>query len=100
MKKVFSIISIIFLIVLTSIIKNSSKNLETQIFNTSENLSILKETFEYNYLEYNYLSSPKNLTNYLQLNQTSDYISLNIMNFKTLEKINNNFLIKNFIIYE
>tara|TARA_B100001113_G_C20755702_1_gene468606 strand:+ start:310 stop:612 length:303 start_codon:yes stop_codon:yes gene_type:complete len=97
MKKVFSIISIIFLIVLTSIIKNSSKNLETQIFNTSENLSILKETFEYNYLEYNYLSSPKNLTNYLQLNQTSDYISLNIMNFKTLEKINNNFLIKNFI---
>ena len=43
MKKLFLIFFIIFLIIVTTITKNSTKKLESQIFNAKENISILKK---------------------------------------------------------
>ena len=97
MKKSLLILLIIFLILITTLIKNSSKRLETQIYNKSENISILKEKFEYNQLENNYLSSPKKLINYLKFYQINNYISLDITNLKILKKKNNNFIIRNLV---
>ena len=61
MKKIYLAISIIFLILLTNLIKNSSKNLETEIFNSLENLSVLTKELDYITLENNYLNSPTRL---------------------------------------
>ena len=61
MKKIILIFSIIFLIVITTITKNSTKKLENQIFITKENISVLKDQYEMVLLDYNFLSSPKKL---------------------------------------
>ena len=45
MRKVFFILSIFTLILLTAIIKNSTKEIEDQIFITKENLRFLKKEF-------------------------------------------------------
>ena len=46
MKKLFLIFFIIFLIIATTLTKNSTKKLESQIFNVRENISILKDYLE------------------------------------------------------
>ena len=55
---------LILLIITTTIIKNSSKNLENQIFVTNENINILKNKYELVLLEFNFLTSPKQLLDY------------------------------------
>ena len=52
------------LIVTTTLIKNSTKKLENQIFTTRENISVLKDKYELVLLDYNYLTSPKKLLDY------------------------------------
>ena len=46
MKNIFLTLSIFILILFTAIIKNTSKNLETEIYNIEENISILDEKYE------------------------------------------------------
>jgi len=46
MKKILLFFSIILLIVSTTLIKNSTKALENQIFATKENISILRDKYE------------------------------------------------------
>ena len=50
MKKIFLFFVIIFLIVTTTLIKNSTKKLENQIFTTRENISVLKVFVNFLYL--------------------------------------------------
>ena len=64
--------SLIALIITTAIIKNSSKNLENQIFITNENINILKNKYELVLLEFNFLTSPKQLLDY-QKSQKKKY---------------------------
>jgi len=64
MKKIFLFFAIIFLIVTTTLIKNSTKKLESQIFTTKENISVLKDKYELVLLDYNYLTTPKKLLDY------------------------------------
>ena len=56
MKKILLFFSIILLIVSTTLIKNSTKALENQIFTTKENISILRDKYELILLEYNFPS--------------------------------------------
>ena len=49
------------LIILTSIIKTSTRQLETKIFNSEEQIEILEEKKELTLLQNNYLSSPQRL---------------------------------------
>ena len=64
MKKFFLSILIIFLIFLTSIIKNSTKNIDAKIFNLKDEIRLLNEKYELVLLDHNYLSSPKKLNEY------------------------------------
>ena len=64
MKKIIFSILIIVLIFLTSIIKNSTKNIDAKIFNIIEDIILLREKHELVLLDHNYLSSPKKLNEY------------------------------------
>ena len=64
MKKVIFSILIIILIFFTSIIKNSTKDIDLKIFNIKEDIRVLKEKYELVLLDHNYLSSPKKLNEY------------------------------------
>ncbi len=64
MKKLFFFIPVIFLIVATTLTKNSTKQLDKKIFEIKENLRVLQDKFELEMLEYNYLTSPKKLMEY------------------------------------
>tara|TARA_Y100000994_G_scaffold22011_1_gene15907 strand:+ start:472 stop:792 length:321 start_codon:yes stop_codon:yes gene_type:complete len=64
MKKIIFSTLIIVLIFFTSIIKNSTKDIDAKIFNINEDIKILKEKYELVLLDHNYLSSPKKLNEY------------------------------------
>ena len=64
MTKIFLFFIVIFLIVTTTLTKNSTIKLENNIFTTKENISILKDKYELVLLDYNYLTSPKKLLDY------------------------------------
>ena len=61
MKKIFSITIVLFLIILTTFIKNSTKELDEKIYKSKERISFLKNQQEMLKLEFDYLSSPKRL---------------------------------------
>ena len=61
MKKIIFSILIIILIFFTSIIKNSTKDIDLKIFNIKEDIRVLKEKYELVLLDFNYLSSPERL---------------------------------------
>ena len=61
MKKFLFISLIAFLIIFTSIIKSSTRSLESQIFNLQEEIIIKKNKKQTLLLENNYLSSPERL---------------------------------------
>ena len=59
--------SIICLILVTALIKNSTKKIEDKIFTKQEKLRILKNEFENIKLEYEYLSSAEKLIEFSDL---------------------------------
>ena len=64
MKKYFAILMIIFLILLTALIKNSTKRIDDEIFISKENIRFLRKEIEDLKLEYTYLSSGKKLMDF------------------------------------
>ena len=84
MKKIILIFSIIFLIIITTITKNSTKKLENQIFTTKENISILKDKYELVLLDYNYLTSPKKLLDYQSQYFEKELTNIDINDIKEL----------------
>ena len=64
MKKIFVIILIFSLILITSLIKNSTKKIEEDIFVLSENILNLNIQLDDLKLEFDYLSSSEKLMNY------------------------------------
>ena len=94
MKKIILVFSVMFLIVITTITKNSTKKLENQMFTTKENISVLKDQYEMVLLDYNFLSSPKKLMEYQSKYYEADLIPLDINKVK---KINEKLNITNFI---
>ena len=61
MKKIMLIFSIFFLLILTTFIKNETKEIEKKIFLKKENIRELKAKYDLVLLDYNYLGSPKKL---------------------------------------
>ena len=86
MKNYFLIFVILFLIIVTTITKNSSKKLENQIFSVKENISVLKNKHELVLLDFNFLTSPKKLLEYQSKYFENDLVSLDINKIK--EKTN------------
>tara|TARA_Y100000590_G_scaffold426719_1_gene536126 strand:- start:5477 stop:5791 length:315 start_codon:yes stop_codon:yes gene_type:complete len=96
MKKFILIFSILFLIIVTTITKNSTKKLENQIFTLMESISVLKDKYELELLDYNFLSSPKKLLEYQHLYFDNDLISLDINEIREIREENNKLIITEF----
>ena len=88
---------ILVLILITSLIKNSTKEIEDQIFIVKENIRPLKSELEDALLEFNYLSSPEKLVQYQTQYFEKDLIKIEIMNIKEIIKNNETLDIKNLI---
>tara|TARA_B100000700_G_scaffold308010_1_gene385170 strand:- start:2747 stop:3061 length:315 start_codon:yes stop_codon:yes gene_type:complete len=87
---------LIVLIITTTIIKNSSKNLENQIFVTNENINILKNQYELVLLEFNFLTSPKQLLDYQSKYFENNLISKDITKMKLIVEQNEKLIISEF----
>ena len=96
MKKIFFFIPVIFLILATTVTKNSTKHLDNKIFEVKENIRVLKDKYELEMLEYNYLSSPKKLIEYQKKYFENDLIPTDIVDIGKIDFTNNEALIKNF----
>ena len=93
MKKIILIFSILFLIVVTTFTKNSTKKLDKQIFNIRENMSVLKDKYELVLLDYNFLTSPKKLLEYQSKYFETDLIPLDITQIKKIKEESNKLVI-------
>ena len=61
MKKYIILFGIIFLIITTSIVKSSTRQLEKNIFILEEEVKILEEKYDFLLLENDYLTTPERL---------------------------------------
>ncbi len=95
MKKIIFSITIVILIFLTSIIKSSTKKVDIEIFDLTEDIRLLNEKYELVLLDHNYLSSPKKLNEYQKKYFENDLIPTDIVDFGKIEFSNNEILIKN-----
>ena len=96
MKK-FALAAMIFILVLsTTVIKNTTKKIEDQIFTTKENIRVLKSEFENISLEYDYLSSAEKLLDYQSLYFEDDLIQKNIEDIKIYNVLDNTKKIEDF----
>ena len=94
MKRISLSILIIFLIFLTSIIKNSTKNIDSKIFSLKEEIRLLNEKYELVLLDHNFLSSPKKLNEYQKKYFENDLIPKDIVDVGKIDFVNNKILIK------
>ena len=95
MKKV-TFLAILILILVTSLIKNSTKEIEDKIFITNENIRSLKSKLGDVLLEYNYLSAPDKLIQYRSQFFEKDLVKIDITKIKILTEKNNHIKISNF----
>ena len=89
MKKFLFFLPVIFLIIATTITKNSTKKLDKDIFEIKENIRILEDRYELVLLDYNFLTSPTRLMKYQKQYFDSELIEINIENLNWI-KINKN----------
>ena len=93
MKKFFLSILIIFLIFLTSVIKNSTKNIDAKIINLKEEIRLLNEKYELVLLDHNFLSSPKKLNEYQKRFFENDLVPRDITDIGEIDFFKNEILI-------
>ena len=85
MKNYLIISFILILIILTSLVKNSTRDLEAKIFTSKEELKLLSDKKDLILLENNFLSSPERLFELKKLLLDQNLISLNLKKFIILE---------------
>ena len=96
MKKV--VFAIIFVLILgTSLVKNSTKEIEDKIFMVNENIRPLKLELGDVLLEYNYLSSPDKLTQYQTQYFEKELKKIDITKIKKLTKKGNDIKVSDFL---
>lgn len=86
MKIYIIVIFIVILIIFTSLVKNSTRELEAKIFNSEEKIKILIDKKELILLENNFLSSPERL---FKLKKTLFEESLNELKLKNFIYLEN-----------
>ena len=94
MKKFFVFILIFSLILVTSLIKNSTKKIDDDIYSLNENIRFLKTRLENTKLEYDYLSSTEKLLEFQNLYFDNELIKKDIKEIKIIEKKLNKLKIK------
>ena len=96
MKKFALAIVIFFLVLSTAIIKNTTKQIEDEIFTVKENIRVLNSEFENVSLEYDYLSSAERLLEYQSHYFEDELIQKNINDIRVYNTSNDVNKIKNF----
>ena len=97
MRKAILLISILFLLIFTTITKNSTKKIEKEIYNSRENLRLLNKKYEMVLLQFDYLSSPKKLLEYHSKYFEDDLKQIDIQNLEKIFFNKNNIEVKKFI---
>ena len=97
MKKLILLLSIFLLLIFTTVTKNSTKEIEKQIYNTKENLRILEQKYEMVLLDFNYLSSPEKLMEYQLRYFENELNEIDITDLKKLNLVGNEIQVKQFI---
>ena len=97
MKKLVLLLSIFFLLIFTTIVKNSTKEIEKKIYDTKEILRVLKNKYEMVLLDFNYLTSPKKLMEYQSKYFENELSEIDIIKLKKITLINNSFQIDEFV---
>ena len=91
MKKLLVVFLIFFLILLTAIVKNSTKRIDDKIFVSEENIRGLKKDLENIKFEYDYLSSTGKLLEFQNLHFDDELTKKNINEimiiYKRLDKL-------------
>ena len=87
MKKYIILFGIIFLIITTSIVKSSTRQLEKKIFILKEEVKILEEKYDFLLLESDYLTTPERLIGLKEKIFKDKFFPLNP---KDIKKINTN----------
>ena len=86
MKKFSVIFLIVFLILSTALIKNSTKRTDDEIFTIKENIRALKKDFENIKLEYEFLSSTEKLIEFQNLYFDDELVKKDINEIKTIDQ--------------
>ena len=97
MKKIIFSTLIIVLIFFTTIIKNSTKDIDVKIFNIKEDIRVLKEKYELVLLDHNYLSSPKKLNEYQKKYFENELVPTDIRDIREIDFNNKNILVKELV---
>ena len=97
MRKLILLLSIFFLLIFTTIIKNSTKEIEKKIYNNKENLRVLKNKHEMVLMEFNYLTTPEKLMEYQSKYFENELEQVDIKKLKKITLKKNQFEIKEFI---
>jgi hypothetical protein len=90
-------LAIFILILATSLVKNSTKEIEDKLFMVNENIRPLKSELGDVLLEYNYLSSPEKLTQYQNQYFEKNLIKIDITKIKKLTEMNTQIKVNDFI---
>ena len=85
MKKLIILLSIFFLLIFTTLIKNSTKKIERKIYDTKENIRVLNDKHEMVLLEFSYLSSPEKLMKYYSKYFNEELKKIQLKNLKIIK---------------
>tara|TARA_B100000963_G_C22450791_1_gene591003 strand:+ start:598 stop:870 length:273 start_codon:yes stop_codon:yes gene_type:complete len=82
-KKILIFVPIFILIITTSLIKNSTKELDKKTFEVQENIRALEDIYELVLLDHNYLTSPSKLMEYSKKYFEEELQKKKILDLKT-----------------
>ena len=89
MKKIVVITLMFSLILITTIVKNSTKKFEDETFLIKENIRSLIKDYEKSKLEFDYLSSTEKLLQFQNLYFDNELIKFDIQEIQTITRKNN-----------
>ena len=98
MKKFSVIFLILFLILSTALVKNSTKRIDDEIFTIKENIRALKKDFENIKLEYEFLSSTEKLLEFQNLYFDDELVKKDINEIKIIDQSTKKLQINNLIL--
>ncbi len=98
MKKFSVIFLIVFLILSTALVKNSTKRTDDEIFTIKENIRALKKDFENIKLEYEFLSSTEKLIEFQNLYFDDELDKKDINEIKIIDQSKKKLQINNLIL--
>ena len=98
MKKFSVIFLIVFLILSTALVKNSTKRTDDEIFTIKENIRALKKDFENIKLEYEFLSSTEKLLEFQNLYFDDELVKKDINEIKIIDQSTKKLQINNLIL--